>query len=219
MLGKRHTTERGDTLIEVLFAITVFSLIVVSTLTLMNQGIAASQRSLEITLARQQVDGQAETLRFLHDAYVQSYYSGITYELTDTNPDGSNKTSPSEEYYKILERVRTTGGPSASAFGSTPCGTPPSGSFILNARRAQTITNATIFRTPDTVSQAIYDSDSVLTRSDGLWIEGVRSATSADATQRNTGYIDFHIRACWAAPGLDGPMNIGTIVRLYEPRG
>lgn len=215
----RQRRERGDTLIEVLFAITVFSLIVVSTLTLMNQGIAASQRSLEITLARQQVDGQAETLRFMHDSYVQAYYSGITFDLSDTNPDGTNKTSPAEEFFKILEQLRTSPIAEASQLGSTPCGTPPDGSFILNARKSLTVTNPTIFGAPETNAQVIYDDDSILTGSEGLWIEGVRSGTSADATQQNTGYIDFHIRGCWAAPGMDQPMNIGTIVRLYEPRG
>ncbi|MBJ58357.1 hypothetical protein CMN24_01415, partial [Candidatus Saccharibacteria bacterium] len=64
MLGMRRL-ERGDTLIEVLFAVTVFSFVVVSSLAIMNQGTAAAQRSLEISLVRQQVDAQADSLRFL----------------------------------------------------------------------------------------------------------------------------------------------------------
>ena len=55
---------RGDTLIEVLFAITVFSLVVVTSLAIMNQGTQAALRSLQLTLVRQQVDSQAEALRF-----------------------------------------------------------------------------------------------------------------------------------------------------------
>lgn len=213
MLGTTRRAERGDTLIEVLFAITVFALIVVTTLTLINQGIAASQRSLEITLARQQVDGQAETLRFLHDSYVHDYYSGIAFDTDD------GVTTPAEEYYRILEQVRTTDAQSASALGSTPCSTPPDGSFILNTRRAVTVTGSTIFQAPETSPEVKYDGSSVLTSSNGLWIEGIRSVQSGDIRQQNTGYVDFHIRACWEAPGMDEPMNIGTIVRLYEPRG
>lgn len=213
MLGMKRQRERGDTLIEVLFAITVFSLIVVSTLTLMNQGIAASQRSLEITLVRQQVDGQAETLRFLHDSYVQGYYSGIVFDTTDA------VTTPAEEYYKVLRQVRTLDADSVSELGSTNCGTPPDGSFVFNARKATALTNSTIFKQPGTYAQAVYASDSTLTGSEGLWIEGVMSGDSADVNQGNTGYVDFHIRACWPAPGMEEPMNIGTIVRLYEPRG
>lgn len=208
MLNRSSRSDRGDTLIEVLFAVSVFSLIVVTALSIMNQGTALAQRSLETTLVRQQVDSQADTLRFLHESYVQNYYSGITFTTTDA------ETSPAEEFYKIVQHVRTTGATSASEFGSTACGTPPNGSFVLNTKQAQLSTNPTLFRAPETYAQAVYSTDTVLTNSDGLWIEAVRSGASA----ANTGSIDFHIRACWDAPGLEQPMNIGTIVRLYEPR-
>jgi type II secretory pathway pseudopilin PulG len=211
--------ERGDTIIEVLFAVTVFSLIVVSALSIMNQGTAISQRSLEITQVRQQVDSQAETLRFLHDSYVQSYYSGITYDLTDLNTTGGLNTTPSEEYYKIIRQVRLYGETSASQFGTVACDTPPDGSFILNSKLGTLTTASTIFQYPDVYAKVVYDASSLITASQGIWIEGVRSGTSADANQANTGYIDFHIRGCWDGPGTDLPMNIGTIVRLYEPRG
>ncbi len=214
MLKQKRTMERGDTLIEVLFAITVFALVMVTSLTLMNQGIAASQRSLEITLARQQIDGQAETLRFMHDSFVQSYYSGITFDTTD----GPANTSPAEEFYKAVQAVITEDKKSASQLGSTSCATPPDGSFVLNTRKSLTIT-APGFTAPETSPMVVYDDDGVLLGSQGLWIEGVRSGDSTDTNQLNTGYIDFHIRACWSAPGMDQPMNIGTIVRLYEPRG
>lgn len=213
MLRTTRRQQAGDTLIEVLFAITVFALIVVTSLALVNQGIAASQRSLEITLARQQVDGQAETLRFLHDSYVHDYYSGISFDTADAT------TSPAEEYYRILERVRDTGAESASEFGSQPCQSPPEGSFVLNSRRAVAVTNPSIFQAPETYPVLELDTDGVVTASRGLWVEGVRSVQSTDVRQQNTGYVDFHIRACWSALGMDEPMNIGTIVRLYEPRG
>ena len=106
MLKRR--IERGDTLIEVLFAITIFSLIVVTSLTLMNQGTAASQRALEITTVRQQVDGQAEALRFIHDAYVGVYQSGITFNTSDT------VSTPAEEWFKMMNAVRTSGATQAS---------------------------------------------------------------------------------------------------------
>ncbi len=212
---KRQTrsSERGDTIIEVLFAITVFSLVVVSGLSLMNQGTAASQRSLELTLVRQEVDSQAEVLRFMHDSYVESYYSGVSFNTSDAT------TTPAEEYYRIITHIESFGAASASEYGTIPCGTPPSGSFIVNPRLATVSFNASLFRYPDTVAKIDYNGSQVVTASQGLWVEGVRSGTSADANQANTGYIDFHIRGCWDGPGFSEPMNIGTIVRLYEPRG
>ena len=60
-------TSRGDTLIEVLLAVTVFSLVAVGALSVMNRSVAIAQQSLETTLVRQQIDAQAEMLRFVHD--------------------------------------------------------------------------------------------------------------------------------------------------------
>lgn len=207
MLKRRN--ESGDTLIEVLFAITVFALIVVSSLAIMNQGVATSQRALEISLVRQQMDAQADTLRFLQASYVQAYDAGITYSASDP-------ASPAKEYYMIIQRIQPTA--SASQFGTVSCGTPPPNSFVLNTRLATVETAATVFKYPATFAQLKYDeaNNRLLTTggSEGLWIEGVRSSQTG-----NNGYIDFHIRACWDAPGLKEPMNLGTIVRLYEPRG
>ena len=44
----------------------------------------------------------------------------------------------------------------------------------------------------------------------GIWVEKVHAP--------NTKYYDFHIRACWSAPGTNVKTTLGTIVRLYDPR-
>ena len=209
--------ERGDTLIEVLFAITVFALIVVSSLALMNQGIAASQRSIEITAVRQAMDGQAETLRFLHESYVEAYQTGITFDTTDA------VNSPAEEYYKILQSAKKpTSRTVASPFNSgSTCTTPadPSNDFILNpitATYVSALANPNKFENANVYSQLTYSTGEVLNKSQGIWIEAISSPTVAGTS---SGYIDFHIRSCWSVPGSNEPMRLGTIVRLYEPRG
>lgn len=208
----RRDAQKGDTIIEVLLAVTVFSLIVVSALVLMNQGIATSQRALEISLARQQVDGQAETLRFLHGSYVKAYQAGST-----TYDDAAG------EYARIvaLSKASRDGGvTSVSEFGTVPCNAPPVNSFVLNTRQGVLIDTSTIFQAPQSSPMLLYADDGTATASQGVWIEALRSTESnPDAAQLRIGYIDFHIRACWDAPGLSEPFNVGTIVRLYEPRG
>ncbi|MCP9466178.1 MAG: type II secretion system GspH family protein, partial [Candidatus Nanosynbacter sp. P5B_S4_bin.39.1] len=59
--------NRGDTLVEVLLGVTIFSLVAVIALETMNRGMAIAQYSLETTLVRQQVYAQAEMLRYAHD--------------------------------------------------------------------------------------------------------------------------------------------------------
>lgn len=202
----------GDTLIEVLFAIAVFSFVVVASLALMNQGTAASQRALEVTLVRQQIDAQAETLRFMHDSYVSIYQSGISFNMTD------NQTSPAEEWAKMVDSIRTSNVQSASDFSvGITCPNPPTGSFIIDPRNVKFIPPSQLdgLSSAQNYSKVTYDSHGVFLAGEGIWIEAIRSASSSN----NTGFIDFHIRACWDSLGQTIPMSVGTIVRLYEPRG
>lgn len=207
---------RGDTLIEVLFAVTVFSLVAVGALSVMNQGTTLSSRSLETTLVRQAIDGQAETLRFLHDAYVASYQPNQTYDASQP------ATTPFQQWQAMLASVKQTGAQSASDFGSvgTACPTPPTGSFIFDTRNVRFISpSQDVLRSADTYARLDYDASSKLTAAEGLWIEAIRSKTNTtDPAQANVGYIDFHIRACWYGSGQATPQTLGTIVRLYDPR-
>lgn len=211
---KKRTAQRGDTLIEVLFAVTVFSMIVVGALSLMNQGTSASRRALETTIARQAIDGQAETLRFLHESYVADYQSGSTYNVTDAS------TSPGEQYYAIIENAKAYPKTSSSALNSegTTCPeTAPSGSFVVDPTVARAAIDPTLLQRAELYPELVYNSEGALTASRGMWIEAIRPADTTGVT--NAGTIDFHIRACWQALGSTVPVTMGTIVRLYEPRG
>lgn len=66
----KNQTRRGDTLIEVVFAIVIFSLVAVISIALMNKGVSTSQASLEVVMARNEIDAQAEALRFIQNSFV-----------------------------------------------------------------------------------------------------------------------------------------------------
>ncbi|MDB5161905.1 MAG: exported protein of unknown function [Candidatus Saccharibacteria bacterium] len=201
--------QRGDTLIEVLFAFSILSLVIVGAMTIMNQGSIASQRALETTLVREQIDAQSTTLRFLHDAYVAKFQPGISY-ATNT---------PAGQWTTMASNLNAT---TASPFGTiTTCPTPPAGSFILNPATGEYVTAGSKLKPSVTFSQLTFDAQTgqVLQEAQGIWIEGIRSQAIGNNNQTNTRFIDFHIRACWENPGQGPPMTIGTIVRLYEPRG
>ncbi len=88
--------RRGDTLIEVIFAISVFSLVAVISLSAMNQSIETAQGSLEVTMARNEIDAQAEALRFIHNSFLsereytesEQVYKNLWKRLTDSNVSG-----------------------------------------------------------------------------------------------------------------------------------
>lgn len=209
MLNLRRA-QRGDTIVEVLFAITIFSMIVVLTLSLMNQGTATARRTFEIAQVREQIDGQAEALRFLHESYITEYRPGIAYDLSDS------ATTPAKEYYKIIQKVKDSGRTAATPVGSlAACPSPaPNGSFAINTRMARVMTTTSSLQQANSAyAQVSYPSGANSPATfKGIWIEGIRSGGST------SGFIDFHIRGCWNAPGLTVPLNLDTIVRLYDPR-
>jgi type II secretory pathway pseudopilin PulG len=194
MLKRRRSQQTGDTLIEVLFAVTVFSLVAVGSLSIMNQGTATAQHSLETTLVREQIDAQAETLRFIHDSYIAAYPNVVAGE-------------PSSRWTAIVAKSDSV--VAASSFGTC---TPPGNAFILNTKTAQ-LSASPLTSTVPTYSQLRYSTDTVLGAAEGIWIEAVRSASVGGSSSS----IDFHIRACWNSAQQATPMTLGTIVRLYEP--
>ena len=203
--------EHGDTIIEVLFAVTIFAMIAVGSLSIMNQGTAASQRALEITLVRQQIDAQAEAIRFIHQAYVASFQQGAT------------PTGTAAQWLAMTNKTTGKGADSPSVFGLIDNGQCPSVApgqkpFILNARTA-TVSNSTPLMSPPAggslppFAEIVYNTDSSISNAYGLWVEAIPSTNAV-----GPGFVDFHIRACWDGPGSGDAVTLGTIVRLYEPR-
>lgn len=213
-LNKKRV-QSGDTIIEVLFAITVFSLVAVGAMAIMNQGTSAAQRALEISIVRQEVDAQAESLRFLNSSYLAAY--GLGSEAPASN-------TPAGQWLAMINSVVATGSTTASDFSveGVDCPSPPQGSFIINAKRATFVAPSEGAIVPaQTFSQIRYNSvngESTVASADGIWIEAIRSRTVEGNNQSDAGYIDFHIRACWYTMGSAVPVLVGTIVRLYEPR-
>ena len=62
--------KKGDTLIEVLLAVGIFSMIAISVVAIMSGGTSSAQTALETTLAREEIDAQAEALRYIHSSYI-----------------------------------------------------------------------------------------------------------------------------------------------------
>lgn len=194
----------GDTLIEVLFAITVFSLVAVGTLSIMNQGTATVQRALEITLVNQEINSQAETLRFLNSSYAAAYQAGATY-LPGTPADRWSKMMGF-----VVGQASYLNGVSAL---SPKCVVPGSGSFIFDTHDATYYKKgAKPFNLAPTYARAVYNVGGPLKSADGIWIEATQSPASMGPKS-----VDFHIRACWESPGQSAPITLGTIVRLYAP--
>lgn len=77
--------KKGDTLIEVALAIGIFSLVAIIVVSVVTASLTSAQSSLELTLTREELDSQAEALRFIHEAYISGSQSKDSSENVYTN--------------------------------------------------------------------------------------------------------------------------------------
>ena len=87
--------KSGDTLIEVTLAVGIFSMVAVAVVAVMNGGTTSSQTALETTLAREEIDTQAEALRFIQSAYIAEMNA-------DSDEDGA---SEDERYVELWQTI------------------------------------------------------------------------------------------------------------------
>lgn len=182
-------STRGDTLIEVLLAVTVFSLVAIGTIGVMNQGTNAAQRALEITLVREQIDAQAEALRAAHQAYLADRTSTLwPHVVAEADNSASIDVCPRNE-------------------------TELNGAFVMNTSTADVI-DSNWFGSISDIANAPPYSKIEGGKAYGLWVEKRHIA----GTIQTPGRYDFRVRACWFGAGTGStPMKVETLVRLYDP--
>jgi len=230
--------RRGDTIIEVMFAIALFSMVAIISINLMNSGISVTESSLEQTLARAEISAQAEALRFLHNAYIAEYeypeynnYALIWERITERAIDPEDYMSTRD-----VDNCETMYNSDAFANGQP---------FVINTRRLSRNADITLetniidalitptntpFEPTDLNPRLIFtgafdDSDTELKESgeyrnvarvEGIWVTAVKGDIFQDTLIPK--FYDFYIRTCWIAPGRNYPTKLGTIIRLYNPQ-
>ncbi|MEO8691523.1 MAG: hypothetical protein ABI397_01940 [Candidatus Saccharimonas sp.] len=187
-------SSRGDTIIELVLAFAIFSLAAVTTVAVLNNGIAVTQRSLEDTLVRQQIDSQAEMLRYVHDTNDPLWQTLISGVNIVSNPQPFNSGASQ------CDKVTT----SEQAFIVYP------GTAGETFKRAS-FPSANYTDEPDTYALINYDSSN--TMSQGIWVQVAKAQNNSG---KSIEAYDFYIHACWMSVGSGMPETLGTIVRLYD---
>lgn len=192
MLNKHRS---GDTIVEVMLAFAVFTVVAVGTSAIMNRGIAIVELSLETTLVRQQIDAQAALIRYA-------------------------RSTESTVWNTIMTKAKTVGSVSPLPTTTCPDEAPPN-SFMLSIDTSVSPSELQYYDL--TASPSSYAPASVNSKFDisgdspefrGIWVIPVVSDDSGASTV--TAAYDMHIGTCWYAPGSDRPVALGTIVRLYD---
>lgn len=178
--------RRGDTIVEVTLAFTIFTVLAVGSIVIMNHGVAMAQRSLEETQVRQVIDGQTDLLR-------------VAQNTTVWDTIKSNAVTAAGDIVTSSDVV--AGCPSTS----------PKKSFIITRDGAKTnlqyvaLTNATNFAAAPVTSYIDFSASKAL----GIWIQAVKVSGAPAA-------YDMYIRACWNTTNGNIPATLATIVRLYD---
>lgn len=238
--------KKGDTLIEVTLAIGIFSMIAIAVVSVVNSSTSGAQSALETTLAREEIDTQAEALRFIHSSYIASSgsatsgnekYIDLWQEITSRAVDKDNVSDDILKY-----------SPSTCSELYNGSNLYNQGAFIINTRllASDNVDNIILKATPAGVSTRFYqattypriiystttDDESLLdqgtgvvaSRIEGIYVVAVRDMDStyivpdgSSVAEKTSAYYDFYIRTCWYGPGATRPSTISTVIRLYDP--
>ena len=194
--------KKCDTLIEVLLAMSIFASLMVGALYLMNSGLSKAQTTLQITMARNLMDSQAEFLRYSNAAFIANYPREVV------------RGSAASRWQDYVSDTRS------SASNLSDC-SDKAHSFVINPVNGEKITRSLV--DANTFPMIAYDLDPGTNNNDSNHIRNKNNFSQAQgiwvqAIQGDHGkFFDFHIRACWQPAGSVARLTLGTIVRLYAP--
>lgn len=215
--------KKGDTLIEVVLAVGIFSMVAVAVMAVMNGGAASAQMALEATLAREEVDAQAEALRFIQSSYIadkdnsdnkySELWNNIKNKAIEADADMQFPPDQCSELYKDGGEVKAKNG------------------FVLNTRElgsdlSKVLVGVDKLQTATTYPRLVYSDDSSLTNdssttlnaAEGIYIVAVKDPDTTNiGNNKTSAYYDFYIRTCWYGSGGSAPSTIYTVVRLGDP--
>ena len=236
--------KKGDTLIEVTLAVGIFSMVAIAIVAVMSSGVSGAQTALETTLAREEIDAQAEALRFIQASYIadkntddksyQNLWEKITrnaVEIREGNEDHENllhyTPSTCSELYTNGEVAnfggfvidyRNLGVDASSALISAK---DDSGKFHEASTYPRLIYTKND-KTDDQMDLTADISNYKLFRAEGIYVIAVKDSSLTNIVTnigeyKKSAFYDFYIRTCWYGSNANEPSTISTVIRLYDP--
>ena len=242
---KKHKVFVGDTLVEVMFAVGIFCLVAIGVVSVMNSSSSKIQQSLEITMTRNEIDTQAEALRYIHSSYTSEHnqkeagniYSTfwkkiISKAVPEDKVDSVLNYQPSScnvlygeegeaKKYGFIIDYKHLGNILANADPTTL------NNLIIDGNKLKTATlyPRVMYGLGD---DALYSTDPAGIRdAEGLYIIAVADIRKTNVVQESddeeaaavvqSAFYDFYIRSCWQAPGSNQPTLTSTLIRLNDP--
>ena len=234
--------KKGDTLVEVSLALGIFSMVAIAITSVLIGSTSGAQTALETTLAREEIDTQAEALR-----YIQSSYA-----ISTDDDDKLAKLWKEKIIENAIDLSGVTNKEAILQYHPTSCSnlfsnnTIKNHAFVINPRvLSGSVSGAYVkystskFFSASTYPRLIYGgaddqlvenfSNKTLNRVEGIYVIAVRDPGSTDVVDADESgankvkvdsakaYYDFYIRTCWYGAGSSEPSTISTVIRLNDP--
>lgn len=202
-------TLRGDTLVEVMFAVGIFALAAISASALMNKMLGNAQASLEITMARTEIDTQGEALRYLSESYSNAEYKTKWDAVAALAQGKDEAANPITKNPSSCQEVHDNAGTNA---------------FIINPRTLDVVKSSEDKLGPSSLFPRLLFNNSdidinanrsdevktALVTAEGIWVTAYKDADTPN-------FYDFYIQTCWNAPGSTAPTTINSSIRINNP--
>lgn len=234
--------KKGDTLIEVMLAIGIFSMIAIAITAVMTSGSSGAQTTLETTLAREEIDAQAEAIRFIQTSYAinkssaDKTYANLWNEIKERaivfQPGATKETKEATLQYtpETCDAALTQAGNHAFVIN------PRALSEFSSSGASDAIVTGNRLTTTQTYPRLVFggssgengsndllvNSGDQLYRAEGIYViavkdDGTTDVIDASGDVKDYGFYDFFIRSCWYGANDDQPTTISTVIRLYDP--
>lgn len=237
-------TKKGDTLIEVTLAVGIFSMVAISVVAVMNGGTSSAQTALETTLTRDEIDAEAEALRFIHTSYLaekdsaNQQYQKLWENITNIAVDGGNLTedllqfSPtncSELYdsngevmkHGFVINYRQLGNFSNSSSSTSPFIKASQATFIPASTYPRLVYVNNGIDENETALNTALSGLSTFYQAEGIYVIAVKDQKTTNIVSEGkkvSAFYDFYIRTCWYGTDANEPSTISTVIRLYDPK-
>ena len=222
-------------------------MVAIAVVSVISASTTGAQTALEITLTREEIDSQAEAIRFIQESYASALssagydpdnniYKGLWDEIgnkaitkgadgTINIPDQPNTCQDIYENDDILEHAFVV---NTRKLGDSNSITEELKEYVEKVIVAAKIGSDpnSIFQQTTTYPRLYYDDDQNLEFAEGIYMMAVKDPESTIIAKKKNGvieveketaYYDLYIRSCWYAAGAETPNTISTIIRIYNP--
>lgn len=213
-LNKKKTL-RGDTLVEVMFAVGIFAMVAISLATTMNDMLGKSQSAIEIVMARSEIDAQAEALRFIENSRKNSTMQEVWEQIEANARDSLNAGDLLEnvtscpdvpDYAFYIDTFHLDSGNSDDIY------IPKNRGGVDYIQTASTFPRI-LHNSGDTILHDYFGENEANSRSEGVWIiaERIMAGGRVDA-------YEFYVQTCWNPVGESAVAStISSVVRIRNP--